>query len=243
MINALSGRPAVSVSETPGRSKHLQTVIISPQIHLLDSPGLVLASVDLPRPLQVLCAIFPIAQLREPYTSVEYVAERVPLETIYGLSPPVDSDDVDQVAARLADKIEDDPFAQLHDVGVHKNHPKNTAQALANYPWSAYAICEAYARLRNYTLSGSKGRFDTHRAANDILHDVLHGVIVLNYSPPQEDEATQDSDASESVEQQSPKSNPPRMCGFAKRAAEKLKAQKEQQQEATRDQDSEEEQQ
>ncbi len=50
--------------------------------------------------------------------------------------------------------------------------------------WSAWELCEAYALQRNHTVKGSNGRADTHRAANEILQDVLHGVIVFHFKAP-----------------------------------------------------------
>ena len=43
---------------------------------------------DRPKPLQILCGLFPIAQVREPYSAIRYLAERLPLEKIYGLLHP-----------------------------------------------------------------------------------------------------------------------------------------------------------
>jgi ribosome biogenesis GTPase A len=87
LINALCGAHRVSVSETPGHTKHLQTVTLSPFVHLCDCPGIVFPAVDMPRPLQVLCGIFPLAQTRDPYSAVKFLAERVPIERIFRLVP------------------------------------------------------------------------------------------------------------------------------------------------------------
>ena len=38
--------------------------------------------------MQVLCGLFPIAQVREPFSAIRYLAERLPLEKIYGLTLP-----------------------------------------------------------------------------------------------------------------------------------------------------------
>ena len=43
-------------------------------------------ALDIPKPLQAICGVFPLPQLREPYSAVQYVAERVPLETVYSLT-------------------------------------------------------------------------------------------------------------------------------------------------------------
>ena len=52
------------------------------------------------------------------------------------------------------------------------------------HSWTSLSICESYARMRNYTVQGSKGEMDTQRAANDILHDALSGVVLLQFQSP-----------------------------------------------------------
>jgi hypothetical protein len=84
-INALKGKKVVSTSRTPGHTKWRQTIFLSPKLVLQDCPGLVFPALDVPKPLQVLCGIYPLSQLREPYSAVHYLAERVPVEEIYRL--------------------------------------------------------------------------------------------------------------------------------------------------------------
>ncbi|KYQ96922.1 guanine nucleotide binding protein 1 [Tieghemostelium lacteum] len=88
LINGLIGRKVVSTSRTPGHTKHFQTILLTRTIQLCDCPGLVFPALDRPKPLQILCGIFPIAQVREPYSAIRYLAERVPLEKVYGLQNP-----------------------------------------------------------------------------------------------------------------------------------------------------------
>ena len=52
LINSLVGKRVVSVSKTPGHTKHFQTIFITPKIRLCDCPGLVFPSL-IPRPFQV----------------------------------------------------------------------------------------------------------------------------------------------------------------------------------------------
>lgn len=87
VINALAGRKVVSVSNTPGHTKALQTLFLNPFTRLADSPGLIFPAVDIPRALQVIAGSFPIAQTRDPYMAVKFIAERIPLQKIYNLKP------------------------------------------------------------------------------------------------------------------------------------------------------------
>ncbi|KAJ2842292.1 hypothetical protein J3B02_005625, partial [Coemansia erecta] len=86
VINSIMGRTVVSTSRTPGHTKHFQTIHVTPTLRLCDCPGLVFPCV-VQRPLQILAGLYNIAQVQEPYSSVQYLAERVPLEKMLNLLP------------------------------------------------------------------------------------------------------------------------------------------------------------
>jgi ribosome biogenesis GTPase A len=177
IINSLKKKKVVSTSRTPGHTKHFQTIFLTPTVRLCDSPGLVFPALDMPKSLQVLCGLFPIAQTREPYSAVGFLAERVPTERVYGLRP-VDTDD-DEAYMEMAsssrhgrgDQNDDDD-----DDDLDKQH--------GGYEWTAWDMCEAHAKNRNYTTK--RGRFDVYRAGNEILRDCLDGVVLLYFAPPRE---------------------------------------------------------
>ncbi|XP_018572298.1 guanine nucleotide-binding protein-like 1 isoform X2 [Anoplophora glabripennis] len=91
LMNAIMGKKVVSVSKTPGHTKHFQTIYLTPNVKLCDCPGLVFPS-KVSKPLQVLMGNFPIAQLREPFTTVKYLAERLDLVSLLRIDHP-DNDD------------------------------------------------------------------------------------------------------------------------------------------------------
>lgn len=91
LMNSVMGRKVVSVSRTPGHTKHFQTVYLTPQVRLCDCPGLVFPS-KVPRPIQILMGSYPIAQLREPYTAIRYLGERLNLPQLLRIEHP-DNDD------------------------------------------------------------------------------------------------------------------------------------------------------
>ncbi|KAF9431719.1 hypothetical protein BGZ76_011791 [Entomortierella beljakovae] len=87
-INALLGEHAVSVSATPGKTKHFQTIHLTPKMILCDCPGLVFPSFATTQGDMVCNGVLPIDQLREFTGSAGLVAQRVPkevLEAIYGI--------------------------------------------------------------------------------------------------------------------------------------------------------------
>ncbi|BET02678.1 Mmr1 hsr1 GTP Hypothetical protein protein [Nesidiocoris tenuis] len=92
LMNALMGKKVVSVSRTPGHTKHFQTIFLTPQVRLCDCPGLVFPSM-VPKPLQVIMGSYPIAQLRDPYSSVKFMAERIDLVSMLKLEHPEHDDE------------------------------------------------------------------------------------------------------------------------------------------------------
>ncbi|XP_011692066.1 PREDICTED: guanine nucleotide-binding protein-like 1 isoform X1 [Wasmannia auropunctata] len=91
LMNALMGKKVVSVSRTPGHTKHFQTIYLTKTVCLCDCPGLVFPS-TVPKELQILMGSFPIAQVREPYTVVQFLAERVNLPKLLRIPHPENDD-------------------------------------------------------------------------------------------------------------------------------------------------------
>lgn len=87
-INALVGAKKVSVSSTPGKTKHFQTVHLSDKVMLCDCPGLVFPNFATTKAELVCNGILPIDQLREFTGPAGLVAKRIPqtfLEALYGI--------------------------------------------------------------------------------------------------------------------------------------------------------------
>ncbi|KAH9499001.1 Guanine nucleotide-binding-like protein 1 [Bulinus truncatus] len=87
VLNALMGKKVVSVSKTPGHTKHLQTIFLCPTVRLCDCPGLVFPSM-VPKALQIIAGIYPVAQVREPYSVVGFLALRIDIPKLLKLTPP-----------------------------------------------------------------------------------------------------------------------------------------------------------
>ncbi|KAH8119933.1 P-loop containing nucleoside triphosphate hydrolase protein [Phellopilus nigrolimitatus] len=88
-INSLLGEKKVSVSSTPGKTKHFQTINLSPSIVLCDCPGLVFPQFATTAAELVCDGVLPIDQLREYTGPVSLVVKRLPknvLEGVYGLT-------------------------------------------------------------------------------------------------------------------------------------------------------------
>lgn len=87
-INALIGAKKVSVSSTPGKTKHFQTIHLSENVILCDCPGLVFPNFAFTKADLVCNGVLPIDQMREYTGPVGLVTQRIPqrfLEAIYGI--------------------------------------------------------------------------------------------------------------------------------------------------------------
>ena len=92
-INAIFGAKKTAVAPTPGKTKHFQTLNVSPSLCLCDCPGLVLPRFAGSRAEMVAAGVVPIDRLTEVRPSVDVVAARCgrpQLESAYGLrlGPP-----------------------------------------------------------------------------------------------------------------------------------------------------------
>ncbi|KAK8213436.1 hypothetical protein M8818_002737 [Zalaria obscura] len=87
-INSLLGAKKVSVSATPGKTKHFQTIHLSERVVLCDCPGLVFPNFAFTKAELTCNGVLPIDQMREFTGPATLVAQRIPqafLEAIYGM--------------------------------------------------------------------------------------------------------------------------------------------------------------
>lgn len=93
-INALVGSKKVSVSATPGKTKHFQTINFTDEVVLCDCPGLVFPNFAYTSGELVCNGVLPIDQLREHIPPISLVCQRIPkfyLEALYGIHIPTKS--------------------------------------------------------------------------------------------------------------------------------------------------------
>lgn len=91
-INALLMDKKVSVSATPGKTKHFQTLYLDTDLLLCDCPGLVMPSFVCTKAEMILNGILPIDQMRDHVPPVMLLTTLIPrhvLEDLYGLILPV----------------------------------------------------------------------------------------------------------------------------------------------------------
>ncbi|ODO04725.1 hypothetical protein I350_05335 [Cryptococcus amylolentus CBS 6273] len=83
-INALLGSKKVSVSATPGKTKHFQTLVLSDTVTLCDCPGLVFPQFADTQADMVVDGVLPIDQMREYSAPVTLLCKRIPREILEG---------------------------------------------------------------------------------------------------------------------------------------------------------------
>ncbi|XP_008703364.1 large subunit GTPase 1 homolog [Ursus maritimus] len=88
-INTIMGNKKVSVSATPGHTKHFQTLYVEPGLCLCDCPGLVMPSFVSTKAEMTCNGILPIDQMRDHVPPVSLVCQNIPrhvLESTYGIN-------------------------------------------------------------------------------------------------------------------------------------------------------------
>ncbi|KAG2433073.1 hypothetical protein HYH02_012777 [Chlamydomonas schloesseri] len=90
-INALFGAKKTAVAPTPGKTKHFQTLHVSPDCVLCDCPGLVMPKFAKSRADMVAAGVVPIDRLTDIRQPVDVVARRCgrdQLARVYGIKLP-----------------------------------------------------------------------------------------------------------------------------------------------------------
>ncbi|NWV13059.1 LSG1 GTPase, partial [Ptilonorhynchus violaceus] len=156
-INTILGNKKVSVSATPGRTKHFQTLYVEPGLCLCDCPGLVMPSFVSTKAEMICSGILPIDQMRDHVPPISlisfawaYVCQHIPrniLEATYGINiiRPREDEDPDR---------------------------KPTAEELLT----------AYGYMRGFMTS--HGQPDQPRSARYVLKDYVSGKLLYCHPPP-----------------------------------------------------------
>ncbi|PCH33931.1 nucleoside triphosphate hydrolase protein [Wolfiporia cocos MD-104 SS10] len=170
LLNALFGVRKVKASKTPGKTKHFQTLYWTPEVRLVDCPGLVIPNF-VPMEVQVLTGIFPISRVSAVPLCIYYAAQLLPLERVLALSHPTPAPDAS------ADK-------RTWRAGgpVHAPTRKET-------PWTTMDVLTAFALSKGW-ITAQAGRPDVNRAGNAILRALAEGRIRWAFWPPGTDAST-----------------------------------------------------
>lgn len=107
-INALLQDKKVSVSATPGKTKHFQTLFLDKDLLLCDCPGLVMPSFVCTKADMILNGILPIDQMRDHIPPITLLANLIPkyvIEDMYGIMLPEPLEEDDPESPPTAEEI------------------------------------------------------------------------------------------------------------------------------------------
>ncbi|KAG8920161.1 hypothetical protein FRC02_001135 [Tulasnella sp. 418] len=164
LLNALFGSIKVRASRTPGKTKHFQTLFWSPELRLVDCPGLVLPNL-VPLELQVLSSIIPISRVSSIPSCIFNAGNLLPLERVFNLRHP----------------SEDEPEAE--DKRTWRGGMKPSTPSVAQKKWTAMDVLTAYANKKGW-VTAKAGRPDVNRAGNAILRALAENRVPWAFEPP-----------------------------------------------------------
>ncbi|XP_056133167.1 large subunit GTPase 1 homolog [Lampris incognitus] len=107
-INTIFRNKKVSVSATPGHTKHFQTLYVEPGLCLCDCPGLVMPSFVTTKAEMICSGILPIDQMRDHVPAVSLVCQTIPrhvLEGTYGINIILPREDEDPSRPPTAEEL------------------------------------------------------------------------------------------------------------------------------------------
>ncbi|KAJ3600015.1 hypothetical protein NHX12_033967 [Muraenolepis orangiensis] len=81
-INTILRNKKVSVSATPGHTKHFQTLYVQPGLCLCDCPGLVMPSFVSTKAEMICCGILPIDRMRDHIPAVSLISFQPPVNRL-----------------------------------------------------------------------------------------------------------------------------------------------------------------
>ncbi|XP_076320618.1 LOW QUALITY PROTEIN: large subunit GTPase 1 homolog [Tachypleus tridentatus] len=107
-LNALLKTKKVSVSTTPGKTKHFQTLLIDQELILCDCPGLVFPTFVSTKAEMIINGILPIDQMRDHIPQVELLCKTIPrdvLESTYNIMLPSPEEGEDESRPPTAEEL------------------------------------------------------------------------------------------------------------------------------------------
>ncbi|CAD7966458.1 unnamed protein product [Amoebophrya sp. A25] len=140
-----------------------RTASTTEDLIVMDCPGLIFPRKNCPRFVYELAGLVPIAQIRESYSAIRFLASQLPLDRIYSLEFP--------------------DWAREEGGGQAGENDINEDTSRTSLSWTPALLLESYAEKKHYTLARS-GSPDIHRAGLEIIRDCVDGVVCWRIPPP-----------------------------------------------------------
>ncbi|KAK3879977.1 hypothetical protein Pcinc_015504 [Petrolisthes cinctipes] len=162
-INCLMQEKKVSVSATPGKTKHFQTLYLSEDILLCDCPGLVFPAFVTTKQEMIISGILPIDQMRNEVPPVSLVASRIPrkvFENMYGITLPKPREGEDPDRPPTSEEL-------LNAYGFMRGYM--TQRGLPDNPRSARYILKDYMNGKLLFCHAPPGQPQDHYHTPDVV--------------------------------------------------------------------------
>ncbi|KAG8787783.1 hypothetical protein FRC12_015284 [Ceratobasidium sp. 428] len=167
LLNALFGEHKVKASRTPGKTKHFQTLFLTPEIRLVDCPGLVLPAL-VPMESQVFSNILPISRISALPACIRYAGSLMPIENIFNVERSM---------------LEPEEVIEDKRTWREGTRPPKTQDNAVNEAWTALQVMSAYATKRGWKTAKA-GRPDAMRAGNAMMRSIVEGKVRWTFWPP-----------------------------------------------------------
>ncbi|KAJ6655497.1 hypothetical protein lerEdw1_005075 [Lerista edwardsae] len=174
-INTILGKKKVSVSITPGHTKHFQTLYVEPGLCLCDCPGLVMPSFVSTKAEMTCSGILPIDQLRDYVPPVSLIS----LPLLQGVTLGLQQN----FAVSCFDLAEQPriPRGVLEATyGINIVRPRE--DEAPDRPPTAEELLTAYGCMRGFMTD--HGQPDQPRSARCVLKDYVSGKLLYCHPPP-----------------------------------------------------------
>ena len=162
-INALCGEKRVAVTSQPGKTKHFQTIPLTPLVTLCDCPGLVFPTFLNSKAEMVCNGVLSIDQCTDYLSPVALICQRIPHAVLCARYAVAFTSDAEAAAA--AQRADAQPLDTLTE--------DNEAQRFLS----------AIARTRGF-MTQAHGSPDQSRAARLVVKDYLKGALFYAMPPP-----------------------------------------------------------
>lgn len=159
----------VSVSATPGKTKHFQTLYLDKDLLLCDCPGLVMPSFVFTKAEMILNGILPIDHMRDHVPPTNLLSSLIPkhvIEDKYGIMLPSPLEGEDPDRSPTAEEL------------LNAYACKSVLVKLLSLHSSLIFI------LDNRGFMTANGQPDNPRASRYILKDYMNGKLLYCHAPP-----------------------------------------------------------
>ncbi|CBZ49826.1 GTP-binding protein, related [Neospora caninum Liverpool] len=184
VINALLGSKKVSVSRQPGKTRHLQTLLVGDTgLTLCDCPGLVFPRRVATKHHLVVNGVLPLDHMRGEFVpSIQLLCDRIPHQLLrrYALPAPDATSSLSSRSPKNRSAQTDRRPRASRGQEPRAEHRSGVSEASRLH---APNFLESLAQKRKFTAGGKGGQWDLYRVAKMVLKDYASGRVTACRGP------------------------------------------------------------